>query len=115
MGQRAPSLVPQCDVTVHIVLDDFGNVGRAYRETDEEDTTIASVIDDLLTGQFNNPVRVIAFNTAEGWSRDVSEDIAWELLSRVQREGKPLSASTRGFVEFHVGEDEALRAEAGLI
>jgi hypothetical protein len=111
----APTLVPQFDCTVHIVLDDFGKAGRVYREIDEEETRLAAVIDSLFTGQFNNPVRVIAFNTAEGWSRDVSEDIAWELLSRVQREGKRLSASTRGFVEFHVGEDEALRAEAGII
>ena len=57
----------------------------------------------------------IAFNTVEGWSRDVSEDIAWELLNRVAKEGKPLAAATRGFVEFHVGEDETLRAEAGLV
>jgi hypothetical protein len=27
---------PQYDVTVHIVLDDFGQSGRAYRETAEE-------------------------------------------------------------------------------
>ena len=53
-----PGLVPHFDVTVHIVLDDFGKEGRAYRETDEEDTNFGSVVDDLLTGQFNNPVRV---------------------------------------------------------
>ena len=71
-----PGLVPHFDVTVHIVLDDFGKAGRVYRETAEEDTTLGSVVDDLLTGQFNNPVRVVAFNTSEGWSRDVSEDVA---------------------------------------
>jgi hypothetical protein len=71
-----PGLVPHFDVTVHIVLDDFGKAGRAYRETSEEDTTLGSVVDDLLTGQFNNPVRVVAFNTSKGWSRDVSEDVA---------------------------------------
>ena len=71
-----PGLVPHFDVTVHIVLDDFGKAGRIYRETDEEDTTLGSVVGDLLTGQFNNPVRVVAFNTSEGWSRDVSEDVA---------------------------------------
>jgi hypothetical protein len=96
--------VPDFDVAVHIVLDDFGAAGRVYRETDEAGASRADVIDDLLTGQFNNPLRVIAFNTAEGWARDVSEDIAWEL-----------TRSTRAFVEFHIGEDELLQAEAGLI
>jgi hypothetical protein len=36
-----------------------------------------------MDGQFSNPVRVVAFNTAEGWSRDVSEEIADELRQRL--------------------------------
>ena len=39
MASRAPSLVPHSDVTVHIVLDDFGKAGRVYRETAEEHMT----------------------------------------------------------------------------
>jgi hypothetical protein len=110
-----PSLVPDFDVTVHIVLDDFGRAGRVYRETDEARASLSDVIDDLLTGQFNNPLRVIALNTAEGWSRDVSEDIAWEVLNRAVKESKPLPSTTRGCVKFHVGEHEVLRAESGLV
>ena len=107
-----PGLVPHFDVTVHIVLDDFGKAGRAYRETDEEDTTLGPVVDDLLTGQYNNPVRVVAFNTSEGWSRDVSEDVAREVLRRLA--GRPLAASSRKFVETYVNENELLRAESGV-
>ena len=34
---RSPPLVPQgFDFDVYIVLDDYGELGRAYRETDEE-------------------------------------------------------------------------------
>jgi len=33
----------------------------------------------LLAGEYNEPVRIIAFNTAEGWSRDVSVEIADEV------------------------------------
>jgi hypothetical protein len=109
-----PSLVPDYDVTVHIVFDDFESLGRAYRETGEEEGGLEAVIDNFLTGQYSKPVRVIAFNTVEGWARDVSEDIGWELLWRVVKNSKPLPASTREFVEFHVGEEETLRAEAGL-
>ncbi len=110
-----PSLVPSFDVTVHIVLDDFGQAGRAYRETDEERADLEEVVDNLLSGQFNNPLRVIAFNTAEGWSRDVSEDVAWELMRRVTKSGSPVATASRNFVAFHTGEEELLRAEAGLI
>jgi hypothetical protein len=110
----APGLVPHFDVTVHIVLDDFGKAGRAYRETDEREASLETVIDDLITGQFNNPVRVVAFNTSEGWSRDVSEDVAREVLRRVAGRVRPLAAHSRKFVETYVDEDEVLRAESGV-
>ncbi len=107
-------LVPHFNGTAHIMLDDFGKAGRVYRETAEADTTLESVIDDLLTGQFNNPVRVVAFNTSEGWSRDVSEVVAREMLRRVAGRARPLAASSRKFVETYVDEDELLRAESGV-
>ena len=100
------SLVPHFDVTVHIVLDDFGKAGRVYRETAEEDTTLGSVVEAMLTGQFNNPVRVVAFNTSEGWSRDVSEDVAREVVRRVAGSGRHLAANSRQFVEAYVDADE---------
>ena len=109
-----PGLVPHFDITVHIVLDDFGKAGRVYREIDEQDPTLGSVVDDLLTGQFNNPMRVVAFNTSEGWSRDVSEDVAREVVRRVAGSGHPLATSSRQFVQTYVDEDELLRAESGV-
>jgi hypothetical protein len=35
-----------------------------------------------MTGQFNDPVVVVAFNMAEQWAADVSADIAEEIQSR---------------------------------
>jgi hypothetical protein len=35
-----------------------------------------------------NPVRIVAFNTAEGWSRDVSFEIAGELVERCAERGE---------------------------
>jgi hypothetical protein len=40
------------------------------------------VIANLLSGEYKNPVRVVAFNTAEKWSQDVSADVAHELRHR---------------------------------
>ena len=34
------------------------------------------MIEDIITGQYNDPSRIIAFNMAEGWARDVTEDVA---------------------------------------
>jgi hypothetical protein len=72
-----PSIVPNGDdQTVYIVVDDFGRNGRAYRETDAERADLEAVIMDMLEGQYQNPVRVVGFNTAEKWSQDVSGDLA---------------------------------------
>jgi len=62
-------------------------------------TDYETVIRDLLSGQYTNPVRVVSFNTAEGWSRDVSADIAEELRQRCEMVRRELPASLRGFFE----------------
>jgi hypothetical protein len=80
---RSPSIVPDhTDRDVYLVLDDFGHLGRAWRETDEAEANRTTLVRDLLEGQYENPVRIVAFNTAQGWSRDVTVDIADELRRR---------------------------------
>jgi len=97
---NTPSLAPNAfryDTTVYIVLNDFGKLGSAYVETDETEADEAAVISDIISGAHSNPLRVIAFNTHEGWSRDVTEDIAHKILDLNQR-GTALSAAAREFV-----------------
>jgi hypothetical protein len=36
-----------------------------------------------MDGQYGHPLRIVAFNTAEGLSRDVTKDIANELRRRL--------------------------------
>jgi hypothetical protein len=83
------------------LLDDFGRLGRAWRETDEQSTDRTAIIQDLLEGQYNRPVRVISFNTAEGWSRDVSEEIADALLQACANEGRDIPSSLEDFIDQH--------------
>ena len=56
---------------------------------------------NLLEGQYKNPVRAIAFNTTEGWSRDVSEDIAHELRRRYDLQLTELPETLEEFVNRH--------------
>ena len=80
---RSPSIVPNhTDRDTYLVLDDFGALGKAWRETDEAGANRATLVRNLLEGQYEDPVRIVAFNTAEGWSRDVTRDIADELRRR---------------------------------
>jgi hypothetical protein len=115
MSTESPSLVPSFDVTVYIVLDDFGELGRSYLETDEEEADLQTVIRGMLAGEYRQPARVVAFNTAEGWSRDVSEDVAWTVINHAVDTGTRLPDSAHHFVAFHLGDEVALRAVNTLI
>ena len=71
---------PQQDT--YLVLEDFGPRGRCWRASDEEDTDRKTLIRDLFSGEYTDPVRIVAFNSAEGWCRDVTLDIADEVRRR---------------------------------
>ena len=97
--RTAPSIVPHGgDHDTYIVLDDFGHLGRCWRETDADADD--RQIRDLVEGQYKNPVRIVAFNTAEGWSRDVTIEIAEELRRRSFEFGN-LPNATLDFMESH--------------
>ena len=61
-----------------------------------------------MSGQFNDPVRVVAFNTLEHWSEDVSEYIAFEIQTRCDIDGRDVPESIREFVDGYVGPDRQL-------
>jgi hypothetical protein len=103
------SIVPDGhDQTVYLVLDDFGRRGRAYRETDVERPDLEAVIDDLMTGQYSNPITVVAFNLAERWAGDVSEDVAREIQRRADLANEDLTSSIAEFVDRHAGRERQL-------
>jgi hypothetical protein len=101
-----PSIIPSDnDQTVYLVAEDFGKLGRAWREADYEATDLETVIQDLLSGQYNNPIRVVAFDTAERWSEDVSQDVAHELRRRCDLQLRDVPSSIQDFVERHEAHD----------
>jgi hypothetical protein len=54
-----PSIVPgDNDQTVYLVADDFGKIARVWREADYDATDLETVIQDLLSGEYSNPIRV---------------------------------------------------------
>jgi hypothetical protein len=97
-----PSIVPGgVHQNVYLVVDDFGRLGRSWREANVERTDFETVIQDLLEGQYKDPVRVIGLNPAEGWSQDVSEDVAQEIRRRCDLQLTDVPSSLRDFVERH--------------
>jgi hypothetical protein len=85
MRTKIPLAQREPDVTVHILLNDFGPLGSAYVETDEAEADEATIVENILGGQYSHPVRVVAFNTAEGWSRDVTEVLGSCARSKTQK------------------------------
>jgi hypothetical protein len=104
-----PSLVQYgADQTVYLVIDRFTGPGTVNRETEVERADLETIITDLMAGQFNDPVRVVAFNTLEHWSEDVSEYIAFEIQTRCDIESEDVPESIRDFVGSYVGSDRQL-------
>jgi hypothetical protein len=101
---RPPLLVPYgADQTVYLVIDRFSGLGTVYRETEVERTDLETIIADLMSGQFNEPIRVVAFNTLEHWSEDVSEYIAFEIQTRCDIEGVVVPEHIQDFVASYIG------------
>ena len=97
----APLMVPYgADQTIYLVVDDIGALGTC-RETEVERPDFDAVIAALLAGQFNAPVRVMAFNTLEHWSRDISKEIAEEICICCDIEGIAVPEHIADFVERH--------------
>jgi hypothetical protein len=101
-----PSIVPNgYDQNHYIVVSDYGKLGIAFAETDVAEADLETTINDLVSGQHKEPVRVVAFNTAEHWSEDASEDIAREIMRRLGVAGQALPSSIEAFI---VGSDRQL-------
>ncbi|MDB5616118.1 MAG: hypothetical protein JWQ24_356 [Tardiphaga sp.] len=96
-----PSIVPSdSDQTVYLVIDcDGGGHRCVWREADVGATDLETVLTDLLDGQYPDPEKVVAFNLAEGWSRDVSKDLAREIRRRCDMQSSDPPSAVQSFVE----------------
>jgi hypothetical protein len=104
-----PSIVPNGhDQTFYLVINDYGKSGTAFAETDVAEADLDITITDLMSGQYSDPVRVVAFNTAEHWSEDASEGVAREIMRRLDLAGHDLPPSIAAFVDRHLGPGRQL-------
>jgi hypothetical protein len=104
-----PRIVPYgADQTVYLVIDRFGGLSTVYRETEVERADLETIIADLMSGQFNDPLRVVAFNTLEHWAEDVTEYIAFEIQTRCDIEGVAIPEHIRDLVASYTGPDRQL-------
>lgn len=94
------AMVPYgADQTIFVVIDNAVASGSLRREV--ECTDLEAVVSDLLKGQFGDPQQVIAFNTLEHWSRDLSAEVANEIQARCDCEPTPVPDHLQEFVSRH--------------
>lgn len=93
-----PEVVPYgADQTLFVVIDrlDEGTEIRIER------SDLEATIGELVAGCFNDPIKVISFNTLEHWMKDISTDVADEIQARCDIDGVTLPDYLSDFVESH--------------
>ena len=99
--RSSPSIVAadRLDRDIYLVLEDFGaRTGCAWRETDEADTDLETILGHLLSGQYAYPVRIVCFNPGEGWSRDATSDVADALAQRATDDDVDIPSALQDFI-----------------
>jgi hypothetical protein len=102
-GWTLPIVPYGADQTMYLVFDNLGHLGGVYREPEVERADLDTVISDLMSGLFNDPIRIAAFNTLEHWPKDVSEDIAREIQTCCDIQGGGVPEHLQDFVGRYVG------------
>ena len=60
--RTSPSIAPNgVEKDIYLVLEDVGILGKAWCETDKAGTNRATLVRNLLNGQYENPVRNCRF------------------------------------------------------
>lgn len=108
-----PMIVPYgADETIYFVVDRFGRGDGPDRETEVERPDVETIVTELMSGRFNDPIRVVAFNTLEHWAKDISAEIAAEIQVRCDIEGEEIPEYIRDFAA-NVAESPRAGASAG--
>ena len=55
-------------------------------------------------------MRIVCFNTGDGTSRDVTEDIAREIKDRSAQRGAELSPGLRNFIDWQIERSDRMKA-----
>ncbi|MET4120219.1 hypothetical protein ABIB90_004074 [Bradyrhizobium sp. JR4.1] len=96
-GVTAPVVPYGADQTLFVVIDRLDKATEIRVERSDLDATIG----ELVAGCFNDPVKVISFNTLEHWMKDISTDVAGEIRARCDIDGVTLPDYLSDFVESH--------------
>jgi hypothetical protein len=101
ISPTSPSIVPHGqDRTIYLVMDVDGD-HVIFHKSRIDETDFATVLENLIGGQWQYPLRVIALNPEREWSMDVSVHFAYQIKRRFDRcENVP--SHLKDFVSVHL-------------
>jgi hypothetical protein len=112
----SPSIVPDhTNQNFYLVMDRLDADTTIFHERVVEATDLETIISDMLTGQYNDPLRVLSFNPSEKWSEDVSEDVAREIQRRCDLQLHDVPSSLQAFVDEQLGHDRSRQLALKLV
>ncbi|MCK1711103.1 MULTISPECIES: hypothetical protein [unclassified Bradyrhizobium] len=92
-----PTVPYGADQTLFVVIDRRDQATEIPIERSDIEVTIR----DLVAGCFNDPIKVVSFNTLEHWMKDISTEVAGEIRARCDIDGIALPDYLSDFVESH--------------
>ena len=109
MREWNPSIIPggRPDQDYYLVVNDFRD-GPAFLETDLDRADLETIVQNLMLGEYSDPLRVIRVNPETQRCGDVSSMVAAEVLRRLTLEGSDVPERLEGFIELHTGPDRQL-------
>lgn len=108
---NASSYDPKRDPRImHFIEQDFGTLGLAFRETDPAKADYENQVALIISGDIENPTRIIQVIVDEGLSSDVTEDTARDIVERAILHGKTLTEGVFGFCKAHNSDLEGFAA-----
>ncbi|MBR1131760.1 hypothetical protein [Bradyrhizobium iriomotense] len=96
-GVASPVVPYGADQTLFVVVDRLDRATEIRIERSDLDAAIG----ELVAGCFNDPIKVISFNTLEHWMKDISTDVADAIQARCDIDGIELPDYLSDFVESH--------------
>src|ERR1044071_8009060 len=97
---------------LYFVEVDYGRIGTAFVETDRNTNTRASIVRDIVDGQYDRGeiIKILEVREDEGTCRDVTEDIANEVTQEIYRRGDHFPVYLEDFLKLANGSQ--VRANA---
>jgi hypothetical protein len=89
-------LYPGDDVTAYIVVEDFGQFGRAFRETDLAEADLGTIVRNMFSGEYRDR------RGSSPSTRSKGGQIAYDLLDRAYEVDTTLSVGAKRFIDRHV-------------